>query len=121
MVEQLFIIDALTFLLAVAVCAGVVLTWVIHYLRKRIQHLASMREATTRELLEQDAAIAALDAQLSETVRFVASAPVSSGVCCCGDSMGDHGHPMSCGHTPVDEWGHAWALFVKTNNLNKYL
>ena len=38
---------------------------------------------------------------------FIASAQVSSGVCCCGEAMDGHSSPMSCGHSPVDMWDHA--------------
>ena len=30
------------------------------------------------------------------------NAAVTSGVCCCGDSMDGHASPMSCGHSPCD-------------------
>ena len=46
--------------------------------------------------------------QLREQVKmlrdFIASAQVSSGVCCCGEAMDGHSSPMSCGHSPVDMW-----------------
>lgn len=38
---------------------------------------------------------------------FIARAPVSSGVCCCGETMDGHSSPMFCGHSPVDMWDHA--------------
>ena len=38
---------------------------------------------------------------------FIARAQVSSGVCCCGDTMDGHPSPMSCGHSPIDVWDHA--------------
>lgn len=37
---------------------------------------------------------------------LIDTAPVTSGVCCCGDDMKNHPDPMSCGHTPVDQWDH---------------
>lgn len=40
-------------------------------------------------------------------VEFVKTAPVQSGVCCCGDSMDNHPSPMSCGHSPVDQWDYS--------------
>lgn len=36
---------------------------------------------------------------LLETVEHLDTA---EGVCCCGDDMERHAHPMSCGHEPVD-------------------
>lgn len=32
------------------------------------------------------------------------SAPVGTGVCCCGDDMQRHSNPMDCGHSPRDQW-----------------
>jgi len=45
--------------------------------------------------------------QRDELLAFMQGAPVSSGVCCCGDDMNKHAHPMSSGHNPVDMWDHA--------------
>jgi hypothetical protein len=50
--------------------------------------------------------------QRDDLLAFMQSAPVSSGVCCCGDDMQRHGNPMDCGHSPVDEWDYSvqcWA------------
>lgn len=44
---------------------------------------------------------------------FVEHAPVSSGICCCGDDMTRHANPMDCGHTPVDQWDNAVCGFVQ--------
>ena len=38
---------------------------------------------------------------------FIENAPVSSGVCCCGDSIEHHADPMSCGHSPRDQWDYS--------------
>lgn len=40
----------------------------------------------------------------TQVYNLVDMAPVSTGVCCCGDDMGGHADPMSSGHSPVDEW-----------------
>jgi hypothetical protein len=45
--------------------------------------------------------------QRDELLAFMQGAPVSSGVCCCGDSMENHASPMICGHSPVDMWDNA--------------
>lgn len=50
---------------------------------------------------------------LRKFVDFVKHAPVSSGTCCCGDSMDKHSDPMSCGHSPVDMWDHALAGWLE--------
>lgn len=46
-------------------------------------------------------------AQIEMMRDFIETAPVSTGVCCCGESMEGHSSPMSCGHTPVDLWDHS--------------
>lgn len=48
-----------------------------------------------------------------EFLEFVKSAPVRSGTCCCGDDMDRHADPMSCGHTPVDQWDYSLALWLE--------
>lgn len=51
---------------------------------------------------------------MREFVEFVRSAPVSSGICCCGDTLVGHSDPYSCGHTPVDQWDHSVGLWIKS-------
>lgn len=54
--------------------------------------------------------------QRDELLAFMQGAPVSSGVCCCGDDMKNHSSPMVCGHSPVDMWDHSvysWAEQIK--------
>ncbi len=53
------------------------------------------------------AELAAEQANNTRLRDFIASAQVSSGVCCCGEAMDGHSSPMSCGHSPVDMWDHA--------------
>lgn len=48
-----------------------------------------------------------------EFIEFVKNAPVSSGTCCCGDDMENHANPMSCGHSPVDEWDYSLSKWLK--------
>ena len=48
-----------------------------------------------------------------EFIEFVRNAPVASGVCCCGDDMEKHADPMSCGHSPVDQWHHSLNLWLE--------
>lgn len=47
-----------------------------------------------------------------EFIEFVKGAPVSSGVCCCGDSIDGHADPMSCGHSPVDQWEYSLSNWI---------
>lgn len=51
--------------------------------------------------------------RLRQFVEFVRHAPVSSGVCCCGDYMTNHPDPMCCGHSAVDEWDNALLGWLK--------
>ena len=48
--------------------------------------------------------IIAQQARIEQLTNFIKYAQVSSGVCCCGDSMEGHPSPMTCGHSPVDMW-----------------
>lgn len=50
---------------------------------------------------------AAYKKQRDDLLKFIQTAQVSSGVCCCGDDMKAHASPMICGHNPVDMWDHA--------------
>lgn len=48
--------------------------------------------------------LTALQAREEKLLDFIQNAPVSSGVCCCGECMDRHSNPMSCGHSPTDQW-----------------
>lgn len=56
-------------------------------------------------------------AKYREFVEFVKNAPVSSGVCCCGEDMATHSESMYSGHTPVDQWH--YSLFLWVEELDK--
>lgn len=62
---------------------------------------------------DAQAEIARLRGALERAVSFVQHAEVSSGVCCCGDSIDGHGNPMDCGHSPRDTWDYAAEGFIK--------
>lgn len=69
--------------------------------------------ATTRaSLADAQAEIARLRGALGRAVNFVQHAQVSSGVCCCGDSLIGHADPMDCGHSPRDTWDYASDRFI---------
>ena len=53
-------------------------------------------------------------AQIEMMREFIARAPVSSGVCCCGEAIDGHSSPMSCGHSPVDLWDHSVEQILST-------
>ena len=55
-----------------------------------------------------------LSAQIEMLRDFIETAPASTGVCCCGESMEGHSSPMSCGHTPVDLWDHSVEQILST-------
>lgn len=50
--------------------------------------------------------------KMRDFIEFVKSSPVNSGVCCCGDEMDTHPEPMSCGHTPVDQWHYSLSQWL---------
>ena len=54
--------------------------------------------------MTKDEIILAQQARIEQLTNFIKYAQVSSGVCCCGDSMEGHSSPMACGHSPVDMW-----------------
>lgn len=64
-------------------------------------------------LADAQAEIARLRAALVSAVSFVEHADVSSGVCCCGDSMKGHGDVFDTGHSPRDMWDYAAEGFIK--------
>jgi hypothetical protein len=69
---------------------------------RRAQQVEEAPPLTERE--------AAYKKQRDDLLAFMQSAPVSSGVCCCGSDMEKHG--MYDGHSPVDTWDYAvqgWA------------
>lgn len=64
------------------------------------------RDALQGLLNERDEKLA----RYAEFLGWCESAPVGSGVCCCGDAMESHGHYAD--HGAVDEWDHSldnWA------------
>jgi hypothetical protein len=67
------------------------------------------------ELERAEARIKTLRTLLNRWVGVIENCSVTAGVCCCGDSMDEHSHPMSCGHTPVDMGAyHAGLLMEET-------
>lgn len=78
-------------------------------LRADVEQARQTAEYWKAEHLAGNAAIE----KLRQFVEFVRHAPVSSGVCCCGDNMASHPDPMCSGHTPVDEWDHALSGWLK--------
>ena len=67
-----------------------------------------LKTAEAADLIERQAA------QIEMLREFIARAPVSSGVCCCGEAIDGHSNPMSCGHTPVDLWDHSVEQILST-------
>lgn len=66
------------------------------------------REAALQVLLNER------DEKLAKYAEFLAwceTAPVGSGVCCCGDNMQGHGNYGD--HGAVDEWDHALGNWAK--------
>ncbi len=80
----------------------------------QINHL-QMALADT-EALEAETSARCLNqaAQIEMMREFIARAPVSSGVCCCGEAIDRHSSPMICGHSPVDLWDHSVEQILST-------
>lgn len=71
-------------------------------------------EEKLRALLhETQAKLAEYKARELKLLEFIKCAPVSSGVCYCGDSMENHPSPITCGHTPVDAWDYSVHCFLE--------
>ena len=73
--------------------------------------------ATERKKQQDRERMHAKRKKIAEFIEFVRNAPVSSGVCCCGESMDRHSDPMSCGHSPVDQWD--WSLSLWLEEIGK--
>jgi hypothetical protein len=56
------------------------------------------REANARLI----AAAPELLAVLQDLLGVLEHVSLESGICCCGDNIANHDHPMNCGHSPVD-------------------
>ena len=39
---------------------------------------------------------------LNQWIGIASNCSIESGCCCCGESIENHSHPMTCGHSPVD-------------------
>jgi len=61
---------------------------------------------------------AAYKRQRNALLEIMKNSDVSSGVCCCGDSMERHADPMNCGHNPVDMWDHS--VFCAMEDIKKF-
>lgn len=59
------------------------------------------------------ARVAQLEGALRHAFDFIQHAEVSSGLCCCGDSMKGHGDVFETGHFPVDMWDDASRSMLK--------
>lgn len=68
---------------------------------------------TVETMAEAARLIVAQQARIEQLIGFIEHAQVSSGVCCCGDSMDGHPSPMDCGHSPVDMWDYHSAALLE--------
>lgn len=75
------------------------------------QHLDD--DALIREAADEIERLEKLVEEMNKFVEFVRNAPVSSGVCCCGDNMDDHADPYSCGHSPLDQWEYSVSNWIE--------
>lgn len=68
--------------------------------------------ATERKKQQDRERMQAKRKKIDDFIEFVRSAPVASGICCCGDNMDRHSDP-SCGHSPVDQWDRSLSLWLE--------
>ena len=71
-------------------------------------------EGYWRQIQKQQQIIEHQAAQIEMMRDFIETAPVSTGVCCCGESMEGHSSSMNCSHTPVDLWDHSVEQILST-------
>jgi len=93
-----------------------------HTLSARIAGLQEERDSQQRVCIAEMEKVNQLRARIAkfeQFVEWVEQAPVSSGVCCCGDSMDNHASALTCGHEPVDQWDHALHGWLKELGLSK--
>lgn len=62
---------------------------------------------------ERDEVVEAWRSLAERAERIFHSINCESGVCCCGDEMEGHSHPMSYGHSPVDSGEYAVEGWIK--------
>ena len=79
----------------------------INHLQMALADTEALEAETSARCLKQAA-------QIEMMREFIARAPVSSGVCCCGEAIDGHSSPMSCGHSPVDLWDHSVEQILST-------
>ena len=98
----------------------------ITHLRNGLENERATADAFQKVIRQADEDIKDLRQQLADTIErqaaqiellrdFIKTAPVASGVCCCGESMEGHSSPMSCGHSPVDMWDYSAADTLSIN------
>lgn len=93
------------------------MTDIVERLRTFVDRAAIAHEAAD-EIERLRAELAASQAREASLLEFIQHAPVSSGVCCCGESMDRHSDPMMCGHSPTDEWD--WSVHCLIEDAKKH-
>ena len=75
------------------------------------------RQALRLEVERLRAELSELKTREAKLIEFIRTAPVASGVCCCGQSMDGHADPMVCGHTPKDQWDWSVECVLKVHGV----
>jgi hypothetical protein len=65
---------------------------------------ARVRQSFTTELEAENVRLRSL---IDRMLGILPDVSTVSGVCCCGDGMETHAHPMSAGHSPTDSGSYA--------------
>ena len=71
------------------------------------------------QIVDLQKQVDSLNKKYDALLEFIKHAQVSSGVCCCGESMENHSSPLNCGHSPVDMWDYAVSKFVEDAEKEK--
>jgi len=71
-------------------------------LRFALADIEALELGTSERLAASQAYAEQLREALCQWVGIASNCSIESGVCCCGESIENHSHPMACGHSPVD-------------------
>lgn len=83
-----------------------------HYRKKCAEHRANA-EAAERERDALKAENERLRVLVERATDIFRNCSVEDGMCCCGDDMKRHPHPMECGHSPTDHGGYIADQWLK--------
>ena len=74
----------------------------ISELEKELEDEANLKALAYSRHAEEKKRADEAESFLLTVIDFLRFAPLSSGICACGDSIEGHANAMNCGHSPVD-------------------